>query len=177
MKGEIAYCSTCDKKFNTIEIGLRALEQYNSNSRLHQFPPTSLLSVAGEMTFDTSFDLWSTKKGSSTVMDKINDIIIQNKRSYLLHDNNFNVDFLVNYARNIHSSCHATSCFKKGCECRHRFPRKPRLTTDIVDTGEEIIWYAYNGTSVKHHIHSIEQKRSSFDIFSNTYCPVNLIQY
>ena len=103
----------------------------------------------------------------------MNYVIIKESRDFLYKfKTDFDASYLVNYAKNIHSAHHAKSCWKRGCECRYRFPKKPSVKTHIVENNDVTCnWYRFDGCFDKRAIMGIEEKRNIYDVFSNTYFP------
>ena len=79
-------------------------------------------------------------------------------------------DFMVAALRNLHSSDHVTSCFKKGCECRFEQPvRSCDSIQTHYDEGIEMEWWSWTGTKSVRHPFMVESRRHIFDVFVNTY--------
>ena len=77
--------------------------------------------------------------------------------------------FVTNLLRNLHSSKHAKSCFKKGCECRMKLPQPKCVSSKIHFDDDPKPWYTWKGINNPRHMFVFEQQRSHEDSFVNTY--------
>ena len=77
--------------------------------------------------------------------------------------------FVIAVLRNLHSSGHCFTCFKKGHECRMKLPAAACNNTQIHYALRPTKWYDMNGICHSRNLYTMELKRSLLDYFVNVY--------
>ena len=101
---------------------------------------------------------------------KNNSKTIQNMESRRCSDNLF----LINSLRNLHSSDHSPSCFKKSKshECRMRIPNRGCQESNTQFEVDSKKWFTWKGEQKSRNLFVFEGERSHEDCFVNTSHPV-----
>jgi len=79
--------------------------------------------------------------------------------------------FANNALVNVHLSCHATRCFKKGAECFANLPAAPCDTTKMLHGDDTNLWSNCAGEVEERWMFRFEAKRMIEDAFVNTHNP------
>jgi hypothetical protein len=81
--------------------------------------------------------------------------------------------FMTHALTNLHASTHASSCFKKGTECRNKMPQPPCVRNTKVHFNNEnpLVWWTWMGNNEERSPFLTEFQRHSFDVFMNQYHP------
>ena len=158
LEGGIVVCHTCDKRWTSNELALNdsCIESYGFN-----------ISLETEVSTNSTRSCKSKEKLNMLAAEEI--IFRSKMRAYDGKD----TTYLVNALYNTHSSKHVRTCFaKKSPECRYKFPKKSNKRTRIEISETAYDWYRHHGEVKKQRTMEIELMRGTYDVCTNTYCPV-----
>ncbi|KAG7362094.1 hypothetical protein IV203_025760 [Nitzschia inconspicua] len=77
------------------------------------------------------------------------------------------IKFIVTALRNVHSSEHRKSCFKKGCECQMKIPSPDTTKTLVLFDDVQTKWYDWRGNDISRALSICAPKRAHVDAFVN----------